>query len=95
MIRAPSGLEPRIRQSNDVRAGLGSEVLTTRPDTNLYMRSEFIMMCFGDSMKTKENQFCHFPEKSDLFGKKFLHQQLPNMMMHTHEKFAPLDFIKK
>ena len=49
--------------SYDVRAGLRSEVLTTRPHIDLYLRSDFILMCFGDTVKTKEIQFLPFFSK--------------------------------
>ena len=66
---------------------------TTRPDTDLYSKRNFILMCFGNRVKTEEIQFRCFPGKSDL--KKFLYNQLPDMMIHTHAIFAPLDFINK
>ena len=52
-----------------IRAPLRPEVLTTRPHTDLYLRSDFILMWFGNMVKTKEMQFSRFPGKSDLFGK--------------------------
>ena len=77
------------------RAGLRPEVLTIGPHSDLYLRSDFILMRFGNTVKTKEIQFCHFPGKSDLFGKKFLFHQLPDVMIHAYAKFALLDFVNK
>ena len=52
-------------------------------------------MCFFQDRETKQSSFCHFPGKSDLFGKKFLYHSLPDMIIHAHAKFAPSDFINK
>ena len=41
----------------DDRAVLRPEGLTTRPHTDLYLSGDFILMCFGNTVKTKENQF--------------------------------------
>ena len=43
-----------------VRAGLRPEVLTTWLYTDLYLRSDFISMCFGNMVETKEIQFLSF-----------------------------------
>ena len=71
------------------------EILTTRPHTDLYLSRDFILMCFGNTVKTKEIQFLSFSEKIKPFWKKFLHHKLLDMMIHTHVKFAPLDFINE
>ena len=52
-------------------------------------------MCISNTVKTKEIQFLSFSRKIRPFLKKFLYHQLPNMTIHTHTKFAPLDFINK
>ena len=39
------------------------EGLTTRPDTDLYLSGDFILMCLGNTVKTKENQFLSFSRK--------------------------------
>ena len=58
------------------RVVLRSEGLSTRPHTDLNLGGDFILMCSGNKVKTKE-------------------KQLPNMMIHNHAKFAPLDFVNK
>ena len=45
--------------------------------------------------RQKKTNFCRFSGKSDLAGKKLMYHWLPNMMIHTHAKFAPLDFMNK
>ena len=95
MKRAPSRLKPLMKWLYDDRAVLRSEGLTTRPHTDLYLRGDFILMCFGNTVKTKENQFLSFSRKIRPCWNKFLYHQLPDMMIHTHAKFAPLDFINK
>ena len=37
------------------RAVLRPEGLTTRPHIDLYLSGDFILMCLGDTVKTKEN----------------------------------------
>ena len=44
--RAPSGLEPVIGQLCDVREGRRPENLTTRAHTDIYMRSDFILILY-------------------------------------------------
>ena len=57
MNRAPLGREPLMEQLYNDRAVLRPEGLTTRPHTDLYLSGGFILMCFGNKMKTKqENQ---------------------------------------
>ena len=52
-------------------------------------------MCTGNTTKTKEIQSLSFSRKIRPFWKKFLYHQLPNMMIHNHTKFDPLEFINK
>ena len=61
--RAPSRLEPVMERLYDDRAVLSPEGLTTRPHTGLYLSGHLILMCFGNTMKTKENQFLSFSRK--------------------------------
>ena len=89
-----SGLELLIRRIL-VRAGLRPEVLTTWPHTDLCLKDDFILICFGYTVKTKETQFLSFSRKIKPFRKKFLYHQLHNIMIHNHAKFAPVDFINK
>ena len=57
MNRAPLGLEPLMEQLYNDRAVLRPEGLTTQPHTDLYLSGDFILMCFGNKMQTKqENQ---------------------------------------
>ena len=51
---------------HDDKAVFRPEGLTTRPHTDLYLSGDFILMCLGSTVKTKGNQFCRFPGKSDL-----------------------------
>ena len=70
-------LEPLIGQLHKyIRTGLRPEVLTTRPHTDLYLRGDFILMCFGNMVKTKEIQFLPFSRKIRRFWKNFLFHQL-------------------
>ena len=39
------------------------EGLTTRPHIDLYLSGDFILMCLGNTVKTKENQFLSFSKK--------------------------------
>ena len=87
--QAPSGPEPLTGR---IIVRLRPEVLTTRPHTDLYLRSDFILMCFGNTVETKEIQFLSFSRKIRPSWKKFLCHQLPNMI---HTKFVPLDVINK
>ena len=48
---------------DDDRAVLRPEDLTTRPHIELYLSGDFILMCFGNTVKTKENQFFSFSRK--------------------------------
>ena len=91
MKQAPSGLEPLIGR---LLVKAGPEILTTRPLNYLYLRCDFILMCFGNRVKAKEIQLLSFSREIRPFWKKFLYHQLPNMI-HDHAKFAPLDFINK
>ena len=50
------------------RAVLSPDGLTTSA-TDLYLSGDFILMCFGNTVKTKENHSYRFPGKSDLVGK--------------------------
>ena len=93
--RALSSLKPLMARLYDDRAVLRPVGLTTRPHTDLYLNGDFILMCFGNTVKTKENQFLSFSRKIRLGWKKFLYHQFPNMMIRTHAKFAPPDFINK
>ena len=43
----------------------------TRPHTESYLRGDFILMCLGDTVKTKENQFLSFSRKIIACWKKF------------------------
>ena len=95
MNRAPSRLEPLMERLCNNRAVLRSEGLTTWPHTGVYLSGDFILMFFGNIVKEKKTNFCRFPGKSDLVGRKFMYHQLPNVMIHTHAKFAPLDFTNK
>ena len=61
--RAQSRLEPVMERLYDERAVLRLEGLTTRPYTELYLSGGFILMCFGNMVKTKENQFLSFSRK--------------------------------
>ena len=72
MNRAPSRLEPVLERLYDNRAVLRPEGLTTRPHTDLYLSGGFILMCFGNTVKTKENQFLSFSRKIRPCWKKFL-----------------------
>ena len=47
----------------DDRAVMRPEGLTTRQHTDLYLSGDFILMCFGSTVNTKENQFLSFLEK--------------------------------
>ena len=51
------------------RALLRPEGLITSA-TDLYLSGDFILMCFGNTVKTKEKRSYRFPGKSDLVGKK-------------------------
>ena len=95
MNRVPSELAPLIGQLHNVTAELRFEVLTTQPHTDLYLRNDFILMCFGNTVKTKEIQFLSFSRKIRPFWKKFLQHQLHYMMIETSAKFAPLNFINR
>ena len=95
MNRAQSILEPLMERLYDDREVLRPKGLTTRPHTDVYLSEDPILMCFGNTVKTKENQFLSFSRKIRPCWKKFLYHQLPNMMIYTHAKFAPLDFINK
>ena len=53
MNRAPS--ETVMMRSHDDRAVFIPEGLTTRPHTDLYLSGDFILMCLGNTVKTKEN----------------------------------------
>ena len=53
----------------DDRAVLKPEGVTTRPHTNLCLSGDFILMCFGNTVKTKENQFLSFSRKLTLLEK--------------------------
>ena len=56
MNRAPLRLEPVMERLYDDRAVLRPEGLTTtRPHTDLYLSDDFILMCFGNTVKTNEN----------------------------------------
>ena len=55
---------------------------------------DFILMCFGNTVNTKEIQFLSFPRKIRLFWKKFLCHKLPDMMK-PHVKFASFFINKK
>ena len=48
-------LEPIMMWLHDDRAVLRPEGLTTRPHTDLYLNGDFILMCLGNTVKTKEN----------------------------------------
>ena len=54
MNRAPLGFEPLMEQLYNDRAVLRPEGLTTQPHTDLYLSGNFILMCFGNKMKTKQ-----------------------------------------
>ena len=95
MSRAPSGLEPLTGVLDDVRDERRPEDLITGPHTDLYLRSDFIMLCIGNTVKTEEIQFFVFQENETFWEKKSLNHQLPNIMIHTHTKLTPLDFINK
>ena len=56
----------------DDRAELRPEGLTNRPHTESYLSGDFILMCFGNTVKTKENQFLLFSRKIRPCLKKFL-----------------------
>ena len=45
------------------RAVLRPERLTTRLHTDLYLSVDFILMCFGNMVKTKENHILPFSRK--------------------------------
>ena len=47
----------------DDRAALRLEGLTTQPHADLYLSVDFILMSFGNMVKTKENQFLSFSRK--------------------------------
>ena len=76
MNQAPS--ETRTCWLHD--AVLRPEGLTIQPHTDLYLSGDFILMC-GDMVKLKKTNFCHFPGKLYLVGKKFLHHKLPNLLV--------------
>ena len=46
-----------------IEAVLRPEGLTTRPHTDLHLSGDFILMCLGNTVKTKENQFLSFSGK--------------------------------
>ena len=71
MNRTLSRLEPEMEQLYDDRAVLRPEGLTTRPHTDLYSRDNFILMCFGNTVKTKETKtiFVAFQENQTLLKK--------------------------
>ena len=48
-------LEPVMMRLHDDRAVFRPEGLTTRPHTDLYLSGEFIFMCLGNTVKTKEH----------------------------------------
>ena len=89
------GTRTSDRRLYDVRAVQRPAVLTTQPRSDFYSRMNFILMCFGNKVKTKEIQFLSFSTKIRTFSKRFLYHQLPNMMIHAHVKLAPLDFMNK
>ena len=93
MNRARSRLETVIERLYNDRIVLRPEGLTTRPHTDSYLSGDFILMCFGNT--AKRNQFLSFSRKIRPCWKKFLYHLLPNMIIHTHSKFALLDFINK
>ena len=49
---------------HDDRAVFRPEGLTTQPHSDLYLSGDFILMCLGNTVKTKENQFLSFSRKS-------------------------------
>ena len=53
-------LEPVMMRSHDDREVIGPEGLTTRPHTDFYLSGYFILMCLGNTVKTKENQSLSF-----------------------------------
>ena len=55
--------QPFMERLCDDRAVLRPEGLTTRPHTDLCLGGDFILICFGDTVKTKENQFLSFSRK--------------------------------
>ena len=73
MNRGPSRLEPVMERLYDVGAVLRPEGLTIWPHTDLYLSGDFILMCFGNTVKTNENQFLSFSRKIRPCWKKFLH----------------------
>ena len=81
--QALSGIEPLIGRLL-VRAGMRPEVLTTRPHTDLYLQSYFILICFGYTLNTKEIQLFSLSRRIRLFWENFLHHQLRNTMLHIH-----------
>ena len=56
-------LKPVMMRLYDDRAVFRPEGLTTRPHTDLYLTGDFILMCLGNTVNTKENQFLSFSRK--------------------------------
>ena len=57
------GTRTLIGRLYDVRAGVRPGGLTTRQHTDLYLKSDFILMCISDMVKTKEIQVLSLSEK--------------------------------
>ena len=57
----------------DDRAVLRPECLTVWPHTDLYLSSNFILMCFYNTVKTKENLLLSLSRKIRPCWKKFLY----------------------
>ena len=68
-IRTPSYINI-ASPTGRILVRLRPDVLTTPPHTNLYLRSDFILMCFGNTVKTKKIQFLSCSRKIRPFWKK-------------------------
>ena len=62
-----------IERLYDDRAVLRPECLTIWSHTDLYLSGDFILMCFYNTVKTKENQFLSLSRKIRPGCKKFLY----------------------
>ena len=54
---------PVMERLYDDRAVLRPECLTVWPHTDLYFSGDFILMCFYNTVKTKENQLLSLSRK--------------------------------
>ena len=68
-----SGKKIMVEWSTCNGAVLRPECLTVGPHTDLYLSGDFILMCFYNTVKTKENQLLSLSRKIRPCWKKFLY----------------------